>query len=231
LTPVFFIWLHIPGKKIYVNCFAHFCNRICLKGVIIKKEKQITLKQDRYYIERVLSGDVNAFSFLVDKHKGMVYTIAFRMLKNAEDAEELAQDSFVKAFHSLKDFKFESKFSTWIYRITYNGAISLLRKKRLEIADINEVYLPESEVLSGYNAIHELKKEEQKKYIKQVLEQLNEDDALFLNLYYLNENTIEEISEITGLTYTNVKVKIHRARKRFYDELKLILKEEVRAIL
>ncbi|MBU8891260.1 MAG: sigma-70 family RNA polymerase sigma factor [Bacteroidales bacterium] len=189
------------------------------------------MKEDKYYIERVLLGDVNAFSFLVDKHKGLVYTIALRMLKNPEDAEELAQDTFVKAYNSLKEFKFESKFSTWLYRVTYNGAISKLRKKQIEVTDVDHDNLPDSEVVSTYSAISELKRNEQKKYINYAIEQLKEDDALMITMYYLNESSIEEISEITQLTLSNVKVKLHRARKRFYDELKVILKEEVRAIL
>ena len=189
------------------------------------------MKQDRYYIERVLRDDINAFSYLVDRHKGMVYTIALRMLKNSEDAEELAQDTFVKAFNSLKEFKFESKFSTWLYRITYNGAISKLRKKQIEVYDVDDISLPESEVISSYNAINELTKNEQKKYINLAIEQLKEDDSLMITMYYLSENSIEEISEVTDLTLSNVKVKLHRARKRFYDELKLILKDEVKAIL
>ena len=189
------------------------------------------LKQDKYYIERVLRDDINAYSCLVDRHKGLVYTIALRMLKNPEDAEELAQDTFVKAFSSLKEFKFESKFSTWLYRITYNGAISKLRKKQIEVTDIEDVYIPENDVISAYNAINELKRNEQKKYINLAIEQLKEDDALLITMYYLNESSIDEISEITQLTLSNVKVKLHRARKRFYNELKVILKEEVREIL
>jgi len=189
------------------------------------------LKQDRYYIERVLRGDVNAFSFLVERHKGMIYTIALRMLKNTEDAEELAQDTFVKAFKSLKEFKFESKFSTWLYRITYNAAISKLRKKQVEIANLENVVLPEDEVVSAYNGINELTKEEQKKYISEAIENLKEDDAFIITMYYLKEHTIDEISVMTELSNSNVKVKLHRARKRFYDELKIILKDEVKTIL
>ena len=189
------------------------------------------LKQDKYYIERVLGGDVNAFSYLVDEYKGMVYTIALRMLKNPEDAEEMAQDTFIKAFNSLKNFKFESKFSTWLYRITYNGAISKLRKKQIEVYDVEDAVLPDSEVISTYSAINELTRNEQKKYINEAIENLKEDDALIITLYYLQENTIEEVCEITGLTLSNVKVKLHSARKRFYDELKIILKDEVKAIL
>lgn len=189
------------------------------------------MKDDKYYIERVIQGDVNAFSYIVEKHKNLVYTIALRIVRNPEDAEELAQDTFIKAFNSLKDFKFESKFSTWLYRITYNGSISKLRKKQIEIADIENDSIYEGDVVSSYNAISELKRDEQKKYINLVLDQLKEDDAFLITMYYLNENSIEEISEITELSLSNVKVKLHRARKKFYDVLKVMLKEEVKAII
>lgn len=189
------------------------------------------MKDDKHYIERVIQGDVNAFSYLVEKHKNLVYTIALRIVKNSEDAEELAQDTFIKAFNSIKEFKFESKFSTWLYRITYNGAISKLRKKRIEIADVENDSIYESDVVSSYNAISELKRNEQKRYINLVIEQLKDDDAFLITMYYLNESSIEEICEITELTISNVKVKLHRARKKFYDVLKVMLKEEVKAIL
>ena len=193
--------------------------------------KEIELKQDKYYIERVLRGDVNAFSHLVDDHKGMVYTVALRMLKNSEDAEELAQDTFVKAFNSLKEFKFESKFSTWLYRITYNGAISKLRKKQIEVANIDDSVLPVEEVVTTFNGINVLTKEEQKFYVSKAINNVKEDDAFVITMYYLEEYSIEEICEMTNLSASNVKVKLHRARKRFYDELKVMLKDEVKTIL
>jgi RNA polymerase sigma factor (sigma-70 family) len=196
---------------------------VCVKNDI--------LKQDKYYINQVLDGNTNAFSYLVDRYKDMVYLIAVKMLKNSEDAEELSQDIFVKAYSSLDMFKFESKFSTWIYRITYNAAISKLRKKQIEVVDIENCNVPVRDVVSSYNAISELKILEQKKYINMAIESLKEDDALLIILYYLNENSIEEISEITQLTSSNVKVKLFRARKRFYEELKVFLKDEIWEIL
>jgi len=189
------------------------------------------VKDDKYYIDRIVGGDVNAFSYLVDKYKGMVYTLSLKFLKNDEDAEELAQDVFIKVFNGLKDFKFDSKFSTWLYRITYNAAISKLRKKQIETRDIENVSLPESQVLNSYNAVNELTKQEQIKYIKLVFERLNEEDSVILTLFYLQENSIQEICEITGYSESNVKVKLHRARKIFYDELQFILKDEVISIL
>ncbi|OFX84546.1 MAG: hypothetical protein A2W99_14825 [Bacteroidetes bacterium GWF2_33_16] len=189
------------------------------------------VKDDKYYIDRIVGGDVNAFSYLVDSYKGMVYSLALKFLKNSEDAEELAQDVFIKVFNGLTDFKFESKFSTWLYRITYNAAISKLRKKQIETRDIENVSLPESQVLNSYNAVNELTKQEQVKYIKLVFERLNEEESVILSLFYLQENSIQEICEITGYSESNVKVKLHRARKIFYDELQFILKDEIISIL
>ena len=91
--------------------------------------------------------------------------------------------------------------------------------------------MPANEVVSTYNGINELTKEEQKLYIKEAIQKLKDDDAFVITMYYLKENTIEEISEMTGLSLSNVKVKLHRARRRFYDELKIILKDEVKSIL
>ena len=189
------------------------------------------VKDDKHYIDRIVGGDVNAFSYLVDKYKGMVYSLALKFLKNPEDAEELAQDVFIKVFHGLKDFKFDSKFSTWLYRITYNAAISKLRKKQIETRNIENTTLPESQVLNSYNAVNELTKQEQIKYIRQVFERLDEEESVILSLFYLQENSIQEICEITGYSESNTKVKLHRARKAFYDELQFILKDEVISIL
>ena len=94
-------------------------------------------KSDSFYIDQVLKGDTKSFAYLIDKHKDMVYTVALRIIRNREDAEELAQDVFVKAFQSIDKFKKESKFSTWLYRIAYNTSISKVRKKKMETSDLD----------------------------------------------------------------------------------------------
>ncbi|MEE4197111.1 MAG: sigma-70 family RNA polymerase sigma factor [Bacteroidales bacterium] len=189
------------------------------------------MKQEKQYIQRVLNGDVNAFGYLVGLHKDMVYTLALRMLKKPEEAEELAQDVFVKAFQSLESFKFESRFSTWLYRITYNAAVSCLRKKRVQMEDIDNIHLPDHMVMDTYQGINELKNKEQRTYVRLAIKQLKEEEAFIVTLYYLEEHSIDEISEITGFTPSNVKVKLHRARKRFYEALKQILKDEMKMIV
>ena len=82
-------------------------------------------------IEKIKGGDYNACNFIVDKYKSFVFNICILIVKNREDAEELAQDSFIKAFKSIEWFKHESKFSTWLYRITFNNAVSKTRNKKI----------------------------------------------------------------------------------------------------
>ena len=94
--------------------------------------------KDQICIEKILQGDTSSFSFLVESYKDMAYTIAMKIVRNAEDAEEVAQDSFVKAYQQLQSFKGNSKFSTWLYTIVYRTAISKIRKKKLEVTDIDD---------------------------------------------------------------------------------------------
>ena len=97
-----------------------------------------TFRDDSYYVRKVLKGDRQAFAVLVDKHKSMAFKLAMGIAKNKEDAEEIAQDSFLKAFEALPKFNADSKFSTWLYRIVYNTAISKIRKKKVLHDDIDD---------------------------------------------------------------------------------------------
>ena len=139
-------------------------------------------KDDQIYVERVLKGDTNAFSFLINKYKDMVYTLALRIVKNNEDAEEVAQDSFLKAYQKISSFKGDSKFSTWLYTIVYRNAITKVRKKKLETSDIDDY------VMDNYSEDHEfpqmeaLKNGEQKKYVRKAIDNLPEKDALISGL-------------------------------------------------
>jgi RNA polymerase sigma factor (sigma-70 family) len=187
-------------------------------------------KDDSYYIDQILAGEMNAFVFLVDKHKIKAFNIAFRILKSRENAEEVTQDSFLKAYQSLKDFRRESKFSSWLYRIIFNNAMSLLRKKKLKIDsydDENFTWMEPADTLKELEKFHG---QEQKKYINEALDKLSGEDASIVTLFYLDDCSIEEISDITGLGISNVKVKLFRSRKILYDELHKILQSEVKEI-
>ncbi len=187
--------------------------------------------KDQIYIDKVLQGDAAAYSYLVEKYKDMAYTVAIKIVRNAEDAEEVAQDSFVKAFQQLKTFQGKSKFSTWLYTIVYRTAISKTRKKRIEVTNIDEYVIDNYSTDSSFPQIEELKKEEQQKYIKAAIDRLPELDALLVTLFYINDNTLDEIEKITGYTKTNIKVRIFRARKKLYKSLELFLDKELNTIL
>jgi len=187
--------------------------------------------KDQIYIQKVLLGDISYYSCLVDNYKDMVFTLALKIVRNREDAEEVAQDSFVKAFQKLQTFKGESKFSTWLYTIVYRTAITKIRKKVVETTDVNEYVIDNHSVDFSISQLDLLKSEEQKKYVKIAIDALPELDALLITLFYINENTFDEIIEITGLTMTNVKVRLFRARKKIYNELSNVLKEELNTII
>ena len=97
------------------------------------------VREEIYLINRVKSGDKEAFTLVVDKYSDMVYTVCLRMLTVEADAADAAQDVFVKAYRSIAGFQEKSKFSTWIYRIAYNHCISVIRKKVKMIDLVDEL--------------------------------------------------------------------------------------------
>lgn len=184
---------------------------------------------DKSNIRRVLDGDTSSFSWLVEKYKDMVFTVCFRILRQREDAEDAAQNVFIKAFRNLHSFNGDSKFSTWLYTIAYRTAISKTQLKKIETVsedfqiDINaEIHFPQLELL---------KAQEQELYVKQAISELPEIEAVIVSLYYLDDNSIQEIVEITSLSTSNVKVKLHRARKQLKNTLETLLQQETKSII
>ena len=185
---------------------------------------------ESYYINQVKRGEVEAFSWLVDTYRDMVYTICLRMLTNEADAEEAAQDVFVKAYRNIQGFQGKSKFSTWLYRIAYNQCISVIRKKVKMIDLVDEV--TEEEVNEGdINALDTLSAQERGRYLQLAIEALPETDGVVVTLFYYDELSLDEIAEITGLTSSNIRIKLHRSRKKMYRVICESLKSEVSSIL
>ena len=183
-------------------------------------------KDDRYYISKVLEGDVQAFSYLVDKYKDMVFTLAFRILKNRENAEEVAQDAFVKVYQNIGKFRSKSKFSTWLYRIVYNTAISKVRVKQKTTMSIeNQKFFEIRD--ENQNVSESFDIENNKILLQRLLNKLDESDRALITLYYLDECKISEIAEITGQNRSNIKVKLHRTRKKMQEELHKMMKSEM----
>ena len=134
-------------------------------------------------------------------------------------AEELTQDVFLKAFQQLSSFKAESTFSTWIYRIAINIAISAVRKKRNDVLRLDDsvfANLSDTQV----DAALEDESEEQMERLQQAMNQLEADERALITLYYLEEKPLAEVAFILGMTEGNAKVKLHRIRKKLYVLIK-----------
>ena len=188
-------------------------------------------QQDNIYINKVLEGDRNAFAYLVDKYKTMVYSLALRLVKDREEAEEISQDAFIKAYQSLASFKGKAKFSSWLYRIVYNTAISKLRQQPAGKISLDESTVSDTLYMESKENYDTLSAGERKKYLEKALDSLDSDERMFIILYYYEERNLDEIAEIAGLTKTNTKVKLFRARKKMLSVLQSYLKEETYNLL
>jgi RNA polymerase sigma factor (sigma-70 family) len=183
-------------------------------------------------ISRVLAGDSNAFGELVRKYQNYVFTLAMRFTHHREDAEEVAQDIFVKAFRSLADFKGNSKFSTWLYTIVYTTSITFLRKKRMLTTSIDDenTFLQLENQDGGMNANH-VEHKSKMDVLNQALKMLSKDDAQLITLFYKGEQSLEEIGTILGVEASTVKVRLHRARTRLKEKMEKHLKQEYKELV
>ena len=176
-------------------------------------------KTDEYYIREILKGDSGSFSQLVEKYNHLAFSLSMKLLNHREDAEEAAQDAFIKAYNSLSSFQNGSTFKTWFFRIVYNTSISRLRTRKNREVNIDEVKISDSEILITENAVDQLNTLDRQKYLKMGLERLSHEEQALLEMYYYDDFSMDEISAIAGLTVTNVKVRIHRSRKKLLQEL------------
>jgi RNA polymerase sigma factor (sigma-70 family) len=187
---------------------------------------------DTELINKVLGGDKAAYADLMKLHQRFVFTLALRFTKNREDAEEIAQDCFVKAYRSLNTFRNTSKFSTWLYSIVYTTAMTFLRKKRLDVQSLDaEGVLPKVENhVSDLNA-NEVERKSKMVFVNRAIDQLLPDDAAVITLFYQGEQSLEEIGQALGMEVNTVKVKLHRARHRLKEKIENILHHEVRELI
>ncbi len=180
-------------------------------------------KPDEYYINETLNGNVNAFAFLVERYKHMVFTLIIRIVKNREEAEEISQDVFVKAYTNLKNFKGESKFSTWIYKIGYYASLDVVKRNKRQINSENIDEFNEGDMGSIQYVLKYLEEKERRKVINDALLRLNEDEQVILTLYYFEELPLKEISKVVNLSLDNIKVKLFRSRKKLFTLLKNVI--------
>lgn len=171
----------------------------------------MSIQSDILTINEVLGGDRQAYAQLVDRYQQYVFTLAYRLVPNREDAEEIAQDSFVKAYRYLADFRQESKFSTWLYTIVQRNAISFLRKKQLDTQPVDNQELL---VQDNSSSLRLLQSKSEKQMINAALTKLKPDEASVISLFYLQEQSLEEIGQILGIESGAAKVRLFRARQK-----------------
>lgn len=178
-------------------------------------------------INRVIRGDQQAYAELVHRYKDYVFTLALRFCKNREDAEEVSQDIFIKVYRSLADFKGTSKFSTWLYTITYNTSVTFLRKKKMDVRSIDDdhTFLQLENQESSFSA-NQMEQKSRVNHVNLAIGKLSTDDAQIITLFYKMEQSLEEIGVILGLEPNTVKVRLHRARQRLKEKLEKDYKSE-----
>ncbi len=174
-------------------------------------------KGDVYYIEQVLDGKINAFSYLVERHKDKAFNLAFRICGNREEAEEIAQDAFLKAYKALRGFKMKSRFETWLYRIVYNTAISLVRTRRKGILSVEDFPADAIDFLTFNPNVDEAENEFRSSLVNFALQKIDEEDRALVSMYYYDELDTGKISDITGISKSNIKVKLFRARQKMIE--------------
>ncbi len=185
------------------------------------------MKDNQPNIKAILAGDSREFSVLVDAHKNIVFTVALRMLKNREEAEEVSQDTFIKVYKSLNRFKGDSKLSTWIYRIAYNTCLDRLKKSKKDLKNISMDEIEGFEIEHVDNALEQIASSERSDLIKNCIGKLSPKDAAILTLFYFEEKSLKELGKILNKNENSIKVGLFRARGRLANILKQHLEPEI----
>ena len=174
------------------------------------------LYTDTYYIQRIQAGDVACFACLLDKYSRPIHSLILKVVRSQEEAEELAQDTFMKVFKNLASFKGDCSFSTWIYRIAYNTAVSETRRRKREWVCIDQARLanlPDSDAerMDAWEG-----RQEYLDALARAVGALEPEERALVTLFYYEEYSVSECAGITQISESNVKVRLHRIRKKLY---------------
>lgn len=182
---------------------------------------------DTALVERAKEGDMQAFRQLVEKYKDVSLSLACSILKERAAAEDVLQDAFLKVYNSLKSFKGQAAFSSWLYRIVVNTSFTALQKKKKYL----RMERRDEEVIHSHISSHPLQLEDQKKCIEKAMNLLKPDEALVLRLFYLCELSLKEVRQITRFSEAKIKVDLHRGRKNMHRQLQNMLGTEIDELL
>jgi RNA polymerase sigma-70 factor (ECF subfamily) len=183
-------------------------------------------QEELEYIRQTRAGEHAAYAKLVDRYKTFAYAVALKVLKNQEDAEDVAQESFIKAYQQLHQFEGKAKFSTWLYTIVYRTALAKTRELKVKLFSITDQFRRSFTNDHSTPQLALIQANDEKRSVEQAIANLPETEALLVMLYYIEENSIREIQAITGLSAANIKIKLFRARKKLVRELRLLLDDK-----
>ncbi|NJK94281.1 MAG: RNA polymerase sigma factor [Bacteroidales bacterium] len=182
---------------------------------------------DSELINSLLSKDENAFRFLVEKYKNMVFKACFHILNNAEDAEDIAQEVFIEAFLSISGFRGDAKLSTWLYRISLNKSKNLLRKNRWQqlvqrfgkfITGEKSEFI-EIEDHAAREAMHEIERTEEQQILWRAIDSLPENQRIAFTLNKYEELSYQEIADVMMTSVSAVESLIHRGKLNLQKKL------------
>ena len=183
---------------------------------------------DKHLVDRVLRGDTRAFGIIIKNTENLVAQIVFKMITIAEDRKDLAQDIYMKAFHNLAGFKFQSKLSTWIAQIAYNSCLSWIEKKKLvlpgNLQDDEEMFgttevRAYNNIAVGIHTENLLSQKELSRILHKEIERLPAIYQTLITLFHHESMSYEELCQITGLPEGTVKSSLFRARKMLKENL------------
>ena len=175
------------------------------------------MENEPAFIQRAQKGDHDAFAALVDEHQGYIYNLALRVLKDENEALDLTQETFVRAWTALPNFRGQSQLRTWLYRIVTNLCYNRLPNLRRSLNDLGDDVM--EEIPDFDNPVREFESTETRKYLHQALEHLEENYRLLIALRYQHELSYEEIASTLNLPLGTVKTGIFRAKEQLRRSL------------
>jgi RNA polymerase sigma-70 factor (ECF subfamily) len=179
-------------------------------------------------IQRAQKGDHDAFAALVDEHQRYVYNLAFRVLKDENEALDLTQDTFVRAWTALPNFRGQSQFRTWLYRITTNLCYNRLPGLRRSLTDLGDDVLPDMPETkeTSSNPLREIESNEARAYVHEAIDRLDAHYKLLIVMRYHDELSYEEIAGLLNLPLGTVKNGLFRAKEKLRRALEGFYSEE-----
>lgn len=169
------------------------------------------MQEEIEWIREVKAGNKQAYGQIINKYKDSLYATVLRMAKNPQDAQDLVQEAFIKAYYQLDKYDEKGSFSGWIYRVTFNHCMDEFRKKRYQVkhVELNEQTLQSDNIPE----VIFLKKEKERQ-LERLISMLPDDERMIILLRYVNEFSYIEISELLHTPISTVRNKLHRAKKK-----------------